>query len=233
MNTWRKWHKWLGIVIGLQILLWISGGVVMSVIPIDIVRGNHLVSELHTVSESPGGVARLENMAKWKSVTWILRGQAPHLLAVDWNDKRHVFDPYSGQALTRLTDEEISDIAINRYQGEGSLVSVALLDTLPDEVSFLPAPVFQAQFDDWINTHLYLDPITGSVLRVRSDIWRLYDVFWMLHIMDYDARSDFNNPLLITAAILALTMVFTGFAMTYFVWLRPRARKLLYHIRKR
>ena len=43
MRLWRKVHKWLGFLVVAQVLLWISGGVVMRVFPIDKVRGQHLV----------------------------------------------------------------------------------------------------------------------------------------------------------------------------------------------
>ena len=32
-------HKWVALIVGLQIVLWVAGGVVMSVIPIEQVRG--------------------------------------------------------------------------------------------------------------------------------------------------------------------------------------------------
>ncbi len=32
-------HKWLALVVGIQIVLWIAGGVVMSALPLDRVRG--------------------------------------------------------------------------------------------------------------------------------------------------------------------------------------------------
>jgi hypothetical protein len=50
----------------------------------------------------------------------------------------------------------------------------------------------------------------GQVVARRTDIWRLYDFFWMLHIMDYRGRVDFNHPLLIGASALALVLAATG-----------------------
>ncbi|MEL0657488.1 hypothetical protein V6257_21200, partial [Pseudoalteromonas issachenkonii] len=47
-------------------------------------------------------------------------------------------------------------------------------------------------------TTLYLSENNGKVLTVRSTLWRIFEFFWMLHIMDYDQREDFNNPLLIS-----------------------------------
>ena len=41
-----------------------------------------------------------------------------------------------------------------------------------------------------------VDAGSGEVTAVRHDRWRLFDWFWMLHIMDYDERSDFSTPLL-------------------------------------
>ena len=32
-------HKWIGIIIGIQIVLWVAGGLVMSAFPIELVRG--------------------------------------------------------------------------------------------------------------------------------------------------------------------------------------------------
>ncbi len=47
--TLLKWivrvHKWAALIVGLQIVLWISGGVVMSVIAIEVVRGEHKTAE--------------------------------------------------------------------------------------------------------------------------------------------------------------------------------------------
>ena len=44
----RTWHRWLSIVVGLQLLLWTLSGLVMTWVPIDEVHGDHLVAELDT-----------------------------------------------------------------------------------------------------------------------------------------------------------------------------------------
>ena len=58
-------------------------------------------------------------------------------------------------------------------------------------------------------------PVRARVVRVRSDIWRRHDFFWMLHIMDYDTRDDFNSLLLIFAASLALFMSLSGVLLCF------------------
>ncbi len=37
---------------------------------------------------------------------------------------------------------------------------------------------------------------------MRTDRWRLFDLMWGLHFMDWRAREDFNHPLLVGAALL-------------------------------
>lgn len=49
--------------------------------------------------------------------------------------------------------------------------------------------------------------------KVRTDMWRLFGFFWMLHIMDYKERENFNHPLLISAAGLALITVLAGLVL--------------------
>ncbi len=67
---------------------------------------------------------------------------------------------------------------------------------------------------------------TGEVLYHRDKTWRLFDVFWMLHIMDYTGRKNFNNPLVVTAAIgglwLALTSIWLLFASFHWSEFVPR-----------
>jgi exosortase/archaeosortase len=49
----------------------------------------------------------------------------------------------------------------------------------------------------------------------RHDFWRLFDIMWMLHIMDYDTREDIHNPLLTIMASLALLTALAGLALVY------------------
>ena len=76
-----------------------------------------------------------------------------------------------------------------QYLGDGQVANAHLLDTLPLEVNHLPVPLYRVDFDDWIHTSFYLDPVSGEVRSVRSDIWRVFDFFWMLHIMDYQGAG--------------------------------------------
>ena len=62
---------------------------------------------------------------------------------------------------------------------------------------------------------------TDPFVARRNDWWRLFDFVWMLHIMDYETRDDFNHPLLIATAATALLFVVSGLFMLFFAF-RPR-----------
>src|SRR5262245_21641921 len=42
-RTVRSWHKWLGLVLGLQLLIWSVSGFYMVALNIDFIHGDHLV----------------------------------------------------------------------------------------------------------------------------------------------------------------------------------------------
>jgi len=97
----------------------------------------------------------------------------------------------------------------------------------------LATPLYQVNFDDWINSTFYINPQSGDISSVRSDIWRLYDFFWMLHIMDYQEREDFNHPILIIAALLSLAFTMTGLLLIYFSIIKPWYARVKYRTKAR
>ena len=230
----RVLHKWMAAIVGIQVLLWISGGVVMSVIPIDIVRGQHLlvpIPESPNVGTLPKVNAAL-SLSQWQSLRWVNAGSHWVVQGTNLQGESHWLNPHTGRAAEVLHPEQIRELARQSYAGDGDVLAVQLLDTLPSHVSHLQAPLYAVDFDDWIQTRFYLQPETGQVRSVRSDIWHLYDFFWMLHIMDYQHREDFNNPLLITASLTALLFSAMGFVLLYQVALRSKRMKFLRFARR-
>ena len=58
----------------------------------------------------------------------------------------------------------------------------------------------------------------------RNDRWRWFDRFWMLHVMDYEGRDNFNSLLLQVVSGLGLVTVLSGFAL--FAVTSPRLHRL-------
>ena len=68
------------------------------------------------------------------------------------------------------------------------------------------------------------DEATVEIRGRRAPLWRVYDVFWMLHIMDHRARDDVNHPLLVGSAAVARFLAASG-AWPAVAWLRRRRRR--------
>jgi uncharacterized iron-regulated membrane protein len=212
-------HKWIALVVGIQVLLWALGGLVMTVIPIERVRGEHHVpdaaattlptTELLSLTEAAAmaGVApaRAELRHTPRGPVWALSPATGDAA---------VLDARTGARLAPYGDEQARAFALRAYRGEGSPVRVALLSRAPEETGKEGA-LWRVDFADAERTTLYLAPLTGEVVSRRSGLWRFYDFFWRLHIMDWTKGENFNHPLIIGAALLALTTILSGFVLLW------------------
>jgi len=74
-------------------------------------------------------------------------------------------------------------------------------------------PSWQARFAD--GTHIYIDAVTGQTLATRTQLWRIFDFMWGLHIMDLETREDNSHPVLIGFATLAMLSVLIGLILLF------------------
>ena len=123
-------------------------------------------------------------------------------------------DARNGTLLSPIDEETARRVALADHIAEPEIVSVEFLVDPPREYG-RPGPVWQVNFEDGEGTRTYVSPATGQVVTHRNDRWRLFDFLWMLHIMDYEERDNFNHPLIISAAALAMFTVFAGLVLLF------------------
>lgn len=220
----RRTHKWIGLFIGLQALLWMISGVYMTVISLDIIHGDHLA---HTRGEP------LTPAAQWMGPGQLLEQhpgltsyRVKHLLdkvvyEIHAEDGASLVDAVDGSRLSPLDKDLARALGESMYQGDAAVSSVEWITQAPSEVKTRPVPLWAVRFADSGETTLYFSPDTGELLARRHSLWRWFDFLWMFHIMDYESRSDVNNNLLRVAAVTGLVFALSG------VWL------LLYSFRRR
>lgn len=222
LKFWLQTHKWIALVVGVQVLFWVAGGLVMTAIPIGIVR-----SENHIAVQEPEGfkldeiipLAELSTKASLPPVGGAELKRTPH--GPIWVIKTTIggesyYDARTGADVEEITEAEARTAAAQAYVGAGHPVTAAYLDEAPEEAD-VAAPLFRVDFDDREHTTFYLDTFTGEVLSRRSDVWRFYDFFWRLHVMDWKTGNDFNNPYVIAFSALTLPLVISGFVL---LWIR-------------
>jgi hypothetical protein len=203
-RTVRWLHLWGGVIVGMQIILWVASGLVMVARPLDEVRGTSLRRDPPALRVPEGlpaltGVEKLELGSLLGKPVWKL---------TDERGKR-LLDATTGQP-----------IAISAAQAE-AIARAGTTLTGPAKVQAI-TPAKPAS--DWRETagwrvefagdvRVYVNA-QGDIGAVRTPWWRLYDLFWGLHIMDWAARENTHHPLIIAATLLSLGVVFTGALLT-------------------
>lgn len=224
----RTLHKWLGLFVGLQLVLWTVSGFYMVVVDLDFIHGDSLVRNLRvplTTGEELVSVTRVAE--HYPEVTQValrsVAGLSVPVYDVTTNGRKVLVDAHSGRQLSPLSQDTIRELARNFYAGAGTIATVTLIERSPPlEIQTRPLPLWRVDFDDGLQTSLYLHPDTGALVTRRHRFWRWFDFLWMFHIMDYDDRMDMNNGLLRVTTVLGLITVSSGIWLLYFSFRRRR-----------
>ncbi|WP_296743189.1 hypothetical protein [Mesorhizobium sp.] len=222
----RRTHKWLALLVGIQVLLWTATGFYMVVVHIDTIHGDHLVKAPAArrfdvvglyppslVAAAVPGAAEVRLDRRLGRAIW--RVQSPAGVSA--------YDAVSGRPLHDLGEGEIRAAARRLFSGDGEIVAATLLKNTVREMGSRKPPYWQVEFAGWNRPTLYLAPTTGELVAKRHLLWRVFDFAWMLHIMDYQTRSDVNNPLLRVATWSAFAMAASGAWLL--VWAFPKRKK--------
>jgi hypothetical protein len=222
----RALHKWLGLLIGLQVVLWMVSGFYMVVVDLDFIHGDPLVRNLRTplaLERATIGFAEITR-SNPQATQISLRALPSHptpVYEVNTGDAKVLIDAADGQTLSPLPETMIQALASSYYAGEGTVKSVVLLDGKPPlEIQTRALPLWRVDFDDWIETTFYIHPDSGTLVTRRHRFWRWFDFFWMLHIMDYEQRTNINNLLLRVTTVISLMGVVSGIWLLYFSFRR-------------
>ncbi|PSO10415.1 PepSY domain-containing protein [Sphingobium sp. AEW013] len=225
-------HKWLAIIVGMQLLLWFASGAVMSFLPIDRVHGDHLVDR-KTVVAIPGNAQLIHPSAYLtaagapaQSITLRMLGGEPVAEVVTAKGVQ-LFDATSGSLLSPIDALRAEAIARNAWRGTGNpTAKVERIEReTPEYRGALPA--WRVAFADPDTTRVFIAVETGRIAAVRTGTWRLYDFFWGLHIMDWTQHENFNTPWLLGFALGGLALWIGGAVLLYMRWpVRRRRRKI-------
>ena len=229
-----KLHKWIALIIGIQILFWVLGGLIFSALDIEKVRGEHKIAEQPHIPLTPESIIDLKEALKINKIVTVKHASLGRVVGrpvwrvTDSSDQHITIDGMSGERISPISMELAWKIADADYAGPGELDSVAFVKNPSSEYPHKGA-AWVAKFDDRDNTTLYINPDSAEVKSRRSTTWRVFDFFWKLHIMDYDDGENFNHPLLKMASLIALIVVLSGFTLLF---IRMRRLVLMRRARK-
>ena len=227
-----KIHKWLALLMAIQILFWFVSGLFFALFPIEQVRSEHMKAEAPAAplpfDTAADGLLRLGSagVTGEKIEIRMLLGHAVALIQPH-GGRPALYDLATGQRVSPLSMNAATRIAEADHAGSAHAARVErVLENSPEYRFALPA--WRIDFDDGANRSLYVAADTGAVTARRSTLWRVYDFLWGLHLMDWRGHENFNSPLLVIATALSLVVVVTGIIMLpsrlgFTAWRRRRA----------
>ncbi|HXH51935.1 MAG TPA: PepSY domain-containing protein [Sphingomicrobium sp.] len=211
----RVLHKWIGLVIGIQLLLWTLSGAMMAILPMDEVSGGDV--------REPQAIPLVPASDRWPAVRQQLGDAAvtgvslrPLLngpvFEIRMADEVRLFDASTAKPIA--VDARLArQIASAAHPGTAQVRGAEALRELTLPVREHELPIWRVDFADEKNSSYYVSGTTGELLERRNDTWRLWDFFWMLHIMDYTERTSFNHPVIWMFGFAAIWLAVSG------VWL--------------
>ena len=210
LNSFTRLHKWLAIVIGVQLLIWVVSGLVFSFIDHSNVRGNfifkdQLKEQVVTASNFSKVISKFPNATQVSLIS--ISGRT--VFKVSLAESTFLQDIVTGEPID-VNRNLIEKVAEQSYRGQGNLVTANLISETSHENRGMHLPVWQLVYNDEYDTHLYLSSQTAEYEGVRTNHWRVFDFFMMLHFMDYFDRGNFNSGLIIFFALLMMTFSLSG-----------------------
>jgi len=221
-------HKWLALIIGIQIFIWIATGLFFTVVPIEQIRSEHRIRELQPAALSAAHLTALQSTLASSNAPIRLtvenRPEGARIVADYADGTAALFDAATGQRLSPLNQESALAIVRSRIDTEAPVASAELVTTAsPEYRGALPA--WRIAFDEPSKLAVYVGANNGLVTARRSELWRVYDFLWALHIMDYREHENFNHAPIIIVSILAFLSTIAGIALIpyRFKWRRRRS----------
>lgn len=223
----RKIHRWLTLLFGIQLIIWSITGAAMVILQLPYIHGDHLVQP---ADRSVTEFAYLENITSVASeypdatevtlVNRYINSEFQHVFVVSGNATR-LLDAATLQPVS-ISEQDIRALAKRYYaprnaQANNHEPNISQLQLLTEptesELAARHLPAWQVRFADSSNTTLYLSAASGGLVTQRHTAWRFFDFMWMLHIMDYQDRSDISKPWLLAFTVLTLLISISGLVL--------------------
>ncbi|WP_299260349.1 PepSY domain-containing protein [uncultured Aquimarina sp.] len=219
----RKAHRYLGVFLGIQFLMWTISGLYFSWTDIDEIHGDQFKKELTPINHS--NLLKLDAFSHGHSISSLeLRTIAdkPYY----WVNDSVLIHAKSGTVKSRISEKEALTVASEYILKDLQVLSVDYITEVGKHHEYRgrALPAYVINYDHPENVKAYISAKDGSFQRVRHQSWRWFDFLWMTHTMDYEGRDDFNTIVLRVFSLLGLITVLSGFALWYIS--SPTLRKI-------
>ena len=237
----RKIHRYLGLLLGIQFLLWTVGGIYFSWSNMDEIHGDlnrnptpliasnlNFISPTLVIQKLKSSRENLDSISEIKLIQILGKphyqimmhemagaNHAHHANTI--KPKVQLADAITGQVRGPLTEAEAISIAKEGFKGSTTVREVKLLTQTSSHHEYRsgPLPAYAISFEHPSKSTVFVATELGTIQKIRNDKWRVFDFLWMMHTMDYQGRDNFGNILLRAFSIFGLFTIFSGFILYY------------------
>ena len=191
----RNLHRYLSIFVSIQLLLWTVSGIYFAYNKIELIRGEQY---------------RLPKDVEFR----IFDRLGTSIIETNKNGEKTYKTYPEGNIVKPLSKEEV--LEITALKTTLNPLEVTLVTELYPGGEYRGSlPVYKVKTDTKDDINVYVGYMTGDIGSIRSDSWRIWDLMWSLHIMDYKERDNINNILLKVLSILALVTSISGITLFF------------------
>ncbi len=224
----RKTHRYLGIFIGIQFLLWTLGGLYFSWTNIKEIRGEHLRSKKAEINFDRDFISPTRAIKTIRAFGFDEKIKSVKLTEVDnviyyeieVDAKKRRFsliNAIDGRAIDNFGEEAAKKIASDALIKPLKVKETQYLTkknvSSHHEYREKPLPAWAVTYEN--NLTVYVSAENGQIGAFRTDKWRVFDLLWMLHTMDFYGRDDINNYILRAFSILGILTILSGFILFF------------------
>ena len=211
-NIVRNTHKYLSFFISVQLFLWTVSGIYFAFNKIEHVRGEqYRLTEsfpinFNEVKFSRSDVQQVEAVNRLGEIIFVVSSS----MGVEYLDA-------FGSPVNKLNTNEVFQIV----SASSTLIPIDLEEITESskgsEFRGRDLPLFKVTSlnDKDKKINLYLNVFSGEITAVRSLQWRIWDLMWGFHIMDWQTRDKINNIFLKIFSILALVSSISGIMLFF------------------
>lgn len=225
----RKAHRYLGVFIGFQFLLWTLGGIYFSWTDLDQIHGDHLRHpspsvEMMAAMTAPSEAIRTNapecasaDLTRLKVVS--IRGETYYavMCAANGREQPVLLRTTDGRRRESVSESDARAIASEMVHPPSEIESVELITdsnmTKHHEYREKPLPAWAVTFRNVDGLTVYISAADGQIHAMRTNGWRVFDLLWMMHTMDFAGRDNINNYLLRAFSLLGIVTVASGFLL--------------------
>lgn len=208
----RKIHRYLGLIIGIQFLIWTISGLYFSWTNLDEIHGDQFMKNpISKISFSDlSGLEYISNISKLELLNI---ANEPFY----WVNEKQLYNAKNGNKLDEITERQAIEVVNFHLKEDLEISTIEKIENIGPHHEYRgkPLPAYAIHFNHPEKITAYVSAKNGKFQRVRHSSWRIFDFLWMGHTMDYNGRDNFNNILLRVFSLFGVLTVLSGFSLWF------------------